>query len=67
MSVEREAFEGAGMLLTGLETLGLPGTEAGEVESWRLQQGKPAEAVRGLRLWVEGAPKRRLRCPVDTG
>lgn len=67
MNAEREAFEGGARLLTGLETSGLPGAEAGEVERWKPLSGRPVGAVRGLRLLVAGVPRRWPRCRVDTG
>lgn len=63
VNVEREAFEGGGMLLTGQESSGLPGVESGEVERWRPLSGE----VRGLRLLAEAVPRRRLKCLADTG
>lgn len=65
VNVEKEAFVGGGTLLTGSETVGWPGAEAGEVESWMLLSVRPAGAARGLRSSVEAV--RRRRCLVDTG
>lgn len=59
VNVEREAFEGGGMLLTGQESSGLPG----EVERWRPLSGE----VRGLKLLAEAVPRKRLKCLADTG